>query len=161
MSFLLEQNMKLGVWHAIIHLMIIFKQQHYYQLIAGDIIFLPKEVWHLLNMFQMSELPMEHPRRRMGKWGNLYFNSSCFSPKGKWPFWRVWVIIEWCHHLVVIKQYCWLDHCPDHWVLVTSYNPPISSIQNVKGWKYCCRLLFIFLTQKHYLQFERVCFYNL
>ena len=86
--------------------------------------------------------------------GKSLFRQQLLLARREVAIWRVWVIIEWCHHLVVIKQYCWLDHCTDHWVLVTSYNPPISSIQNVKGWKYCCRQLFIFLTQKHYLQFS-------
>lgn len=51
--------MKLEVWHAIIHLMMISKQQHYYQLIAGDIIFLLKPFSPLLNMFRMSDPPIE------------------------------------------------------------------------------------------------------
>ena len=155
MSFLLEQNMKLEVWHAIIHLMIISKQQHYYQLIAGDIIFLLKEP--LLNVFLMSEPPIETERqtRRWMRKENLYFNSRCCSPQGSGNLKSLSnyfglsmmsssgphkiALLVGSLHLAITGQ--WLPH---------TTRPSFQS-RILKGWKHCSRLLFISLTQKQYL----------
>ena len=96
---------------------------------------------------------------------NLYFNSRCCSPQGSGNlkslsnyFGLAMMSSSGPHkiallvgslHLAITGQ--WLPH---------TTRPSFQS-RILKGWKHCSRLLFISLTQKQYLQFERVCLSDL